>query len=248
MTATKKISILMIMLSFWAGEECVVTLQAVSKSYHGQNRVLDQVHLEMKKGDFLYVVGGSGAGKSSLLRLLATEEAPTSGQVSLFGYDLGAVSQSTLRSIRQTLGYVPQNTRLISDLSVYDNIALSISLASRKRISAAARARIGELLAILGLEAKKNKLASTLSGGEAQRVAVARALVRSPELLVADEPTGAQDKDFTWSMMDLFIKANMGGATIILATHDREIVRRVRKRCAVLKNGRMTLEEGICIY
>jgi cell division transport system ATP-binding protein len=228
----------------------MVTLTRVSKSYVGQARVLDQVSLELKKGDFLYVVGGSGAGKSSLLRLIATEEPPTEGAVSLFGYNLASVSPSTLRAIRQSIGYVPQDLRLIPDLSVHENVALSLTLAGSRSLSAEARGRVSELLERMGLADRRDKPVSCLSGGEAQRLAVARALVRKPELVIADEPTGAQDQDFTWSLMDLFLKANLGGATLIVATHDREIVRRVRKRCAVLKDGRITLprEEAVACF
>lgn len=226
----------------------MVHLQSVSKSYFGQARVLDQVHLDLKKGDFLYVVGGSGAGKSSLLRMLATEEAPSSGNVSLFGYNLGSVAPLTLQAIRRTLGYVPQNVRLLPDLSVEDNVALALSVAGRRAMGADAKARMDELLEKLGLAHLRAKPAAALSGGEAQRVAIARALVRNPELIVADEPTGAQDKEFTWSVMDLLLRANLTGATVVVATHDREIVRRVRKRVAVLKGGRLALEEALCIY
>lgn len=226
----------------------MVTLTEVSKSYLNQDRILDHVSLELKKGDFLYVVGGSGAGKSTLLRILATEELPSMGTISLFGYSLDSASSTTLRAIRRCLGYVPQDVKLIPDLSVYDNVALSLSLSGRRVLSTSSKAKISELLNRLGLEAKRDKLASALSGGEAQRVAVARALVRSPELIIADEPTGAQDRDFTWSMMDLFLKANAKGATVVIATHDREIVRRVRKRCAVLQGGNVSLEENLCIY
>jgi cell division transport system ATP-binding protein len=226
----------------------MVVFSDVSKWYLGQTRVLDHVNLELKKGDFLYVVGGSGAGKSSLLRLLATEEEPSMGSISLFGYNLSSVSPATLRAIRQSLGYVPQDLRLIPDLTVYDNVALSLSLAGRRVLSAQAKAKISELLNRLGLDPKRDKLASTLSGGEAQRVAVARALVRSPELIIADEPTGSQDRDFTWTLMDLFLKANVSGSTVVLATHDREIVRRVRKKCALLREGNIVLEEALCIY
>ena len=226
----------------------MVTLSGISKWYLEPTRVLDQVNLELKKGDFLYVVGGSGAGKSSLLRILATEERPSLGIAALFGYDLARVSPVTLRAIRRSLGYVPQDVKLIPDLSVYDNIALSLSLAGRRVLSVSAKGKISELLGRLGLEPKRDKLVATLSGGEAQRVAVARALVREPELIIADEPTGAQDRDFTWSLMDLFLKANAAGTTVVLATHDREIVRRVRKRCAVLRGGHIQLEEALCIY
>lgn len=224
----------------------MIVLSAVSKSYAGGNRVLSRLNLELKKGDFLYVVGGSGAGKSSLLRMLATEESPTSGSLSMFGYDTAQISPPTLRTIRQVLGYVPQEVRLIPDMSVYDNIALALLTAGRKSNGFDSRNRIHELLEKMGLSQKKNKPAWSLSGGEAQRVAVARALVRQPELIIADEPTGAQDRDYTWMMMDLFLKANAQGATVVVATHDREIVKRVRKRCAVLKNGAIDFEEASC--
>ena len=141
--------------------------------------MLDRIQLDLKKGDFLYLVGGSGAGKSSLLRILATEELPSEGTIALFGYNLATTSASTLRAIRQAIGYVPQDVRLIPDLSVLDNVALSLSLAGRRGMSREARARIGESLEKLGLAQKRDKLASTLSGGEAQRVALARALVTS---------------------------------------------------------------------
>src|SRR4051812_8874496 len=124
----------------------MISLNGVSKSYFGQTRVLEQVHLELKKGDFVYVVGGTGAGKSTLLRLLATEELPTTGTLSLFGYNIATANPSTLRAIRQSLGHVPQNVRLIPDLTVLDNVALSVSLAGRRVIASQGRARIGELL------------------------------------------------------------------------------------------------------
>jgi cell division transport system ATP-binding protein len=226
----------------------MIQMTGVSKYYFGQTRVLDHVQLNLNSGDFLYVVGGSGAGKTTLLRLLATEEAASAGTLSMFGYNLNSIAPTTLRAIRQSIGYIPQDVRLIPDLTVYDNVALSLSLAGRRVLGADARLRVSELLDRLGLGPRKEKLAGTLSGGEAQRVAIARALVRQPELIIADEPTGAQDRELTWSVMDLFLRANLGGATVVLATHDREIVRRVRKRCAVLKAGRLTVEEALCIY
>ncbi len=224
----------------------MISLQGVSKWYQGQTKVLDHVQLELKKGDFLYVIGGSGAGKSTLLSLLATEELPSSGKISLFGYDLATVSPSTLRAIRQSLGYVPQNIRLIPDLTVFENVAISVSLAGSRVLKKESRARILELLDVLGLAGKKDKAASSLSGGEAQRVAVVRALARSPEVLIADEPTGSQDRDFTWTLMDLFMRSNVAATTVVVATHDREIVRRVRKPSALLKAGRMSVEDGLC--
>ena len=226
----------------------MVVLSKISKWYQSPVRVLDQINFELQKGDFLYVVGGTGAGKSSLLRMIATQEQPSSGSLSLFGYNIATASQSTLRAIRQSLGYVPQEVKLISDLSVYDNVALSLSLAGRRVLTTEWRSRIHEILEKIGLQGKRNTLAAHLSGGEAQRVAIARALIRAPELIIADEPTGAQDRDFKWLVMDLFLKANVNHSTVVLATHDREVVRRVRKRCAVLRGGRIELEEALCIY
>ncbi len=221
------------------GPGSAIQLSGVSKSYFGQSRVLDQISLEVRRGEFLYVLGGSGAGKSTLFRLISTEEASSAGQLKLFGYDLKSVNPSTLRAIRQAMGYVPQNIRLIPDLSVQDNIALSLSLAGRRALTADARTRMGELMERLALTSVRDRAAGSISGGEAQRVAVARALVRNPEIVIADEPTGMQDRDSTWSMMDLLVRANLGGATVLVATHDHEVVRRVRKRCAQMKAGRL---------
>ena len=227
----------------------MISMRGVSKSYFGQPPILSDVNLELKRGDFLYVVGGTGAGKSSLLRMIATEEAPTQGKFSLFGYTLGSMSGATLRAIRQSVGYIPQNVQLIPDLTVLDNIAISLSLAGRRVLSTDYKKKMEDLIERLGLAQKRKHLVKTLSGGEAQRVAVARALVRSPELLIADEPTGAQDRDFSWQVMELFMRLNSTGTTVIVATHDREIVRRVRKRCALLREGRLALEEDYaCIY
>jgi cell division transport system ATP-binding protein len=226
----------------------MISLRAVTKIYPGENRVLDQINLELKKGEFLFVIGGSGAGKSSLLRLLATEELPTSGSLAVFGYPLEQMAASTLQAIRQVVGYIPQDTRLIGDLSVTENIALSLYTANRQALTGDARGRMQELMERLGLIHLRDKPARAISGGEAQRVAMARALVRNPELIVADEPTGAQDRDYTWTMMDLLMRHNAGGATVVVATHDREIVRRVHKRSAYLKNGRLGIvdrETGI---
>jgi len=226
----------------------MITLRGVSKWYYEGEKVLTTVNLALKQGDFLYVLGGSGVGKSTLLRLVASEEHASVGSVELFGYDLARVSPLTLKAIRRSIGYVPQDIRLIPDLTVFDNVVLSLSLSGRPIVSKQVRTAVNELLERMGLIGKRGVLASRISGGEAQRVAVARALVRTPELIVADEPTGAQDREHTWSMMDLFVTANKAGCSILLATHDREIVRRVQKRCAVLDHGQVRVEDSVCFF
>lgn len=220
----------------------MVSLNRVSKAYFGQPKIFNQIQLHLEKSAFLFIVGGSGAGKSSLLRMVASEEKPTEGSVSLFGYDLSRTTSSGLQTIRRSLGYVPQDVRLVPDLTVQDNVGLAVSVGGRRKLNAQSRSRIRELLEVLGLSHKALKLGRELSGGESQRVAIARALAREPELIVADEPTGAQDQNYTWVIMDLFLKANARGASIVVATHDREIVRRMRKPCAVLKGGQLQLE------
>jgi cell division transport system ATP-binding protein len=228
--------------------EFVISLSDVSKWYLREDPVLTQVHLTLERAGFLYVVGGTGTGKTTLLRMLATEESPSQGSLQLFGYDMARVSPSTLRAIRRVVGYVPQNIRLLSDLTVFENVALSLKLAGQPHLNAEAKSRIHGVLERVGLQGKHGMLASRLSGGEQQRVAVARALARKPELLLADEPTGAQDRTNTWSLMDSLVRANRDGTTVVVATHDPEIVRRVRKRCALLRGGRVFMEDNLCIY
>ncbi len=224
----------------------MIQLKTLSKGYAERKKVLDHISLDLKKGEFLYVLGGTGAGKSTLLRLIATEEEEYQGGLSLFGYDLSRARGTTLQAIRRSIGYIPQNVRLIPDFTVFENVALGASLAGSRVARADIRSKIYELLDRLQLMPLRDSTAARLSGGEAQRVAIARAMARSPELLIADEPTGAQDFQNTWNVMDLLHRANISGTTLVLATHDREIVRKLRKRCAILSHGKIMIEEALC--
>lgn len=223
----------------------MISLTGVTKSYSTQPGVLQDVHLNIEAGDFLYVVGSTGAGKTSLLKLLATEDKPTQGVVSVFGYPTHQLAPSALSSVRQSTGYIPQRSQLIPDLTLEENLLLARSFS---RHASQSKSEMYELLERLGLITKRNKKVSSLSGGETQRAQLACALVRQPELILADEPTGAQDRDFTWVVMDLLVRAHKNGATVIVATHDVEIVRRVRKKCAHLKDGKLFLEDGTWVY
>ncbi|MBU6376116.1 MAG: ATP-binding cassette domain-containing protein [Bdellovibrionales bacterium] len=232
----------------------MISLRQVSRWYAGavsdRSRVLDQLDLELKKGEFLYVIGGTGAGKTTLLRLLATEEHPSSGSLSLFGYDLSGVSASTLQTIRRSISTISQKVQLIPDLSVFENISLAVHAAGNRSWNRDSRDRIFELLEKVQLLSKRDRPASELSGGEAQRVSVVQAIARKPELILADEPTGAQDPESAWNVLDLLMKENLTGTTVMVATHDREMVRKVRKKTAFLRNGRMQIhaEESPCRF
>jgi ABC-type ATPase involved in cell division len=203
--------------------ENMVGLNSVSKWYVNQRKILDTVCLDLKKGDFLYIIGGSGSGKTTLLKIITGEIESSLGSVCLFGIKLDSANDSTLAAIRRCIGVIPQHHELISELSVFDNVALSLTLAQRRFLKSEHKESILDTLKRLGLADKAYLPVQGLSGGEAQRVAVARALIRKPELIIADEPTG-------------------------LATHDREIVRRVRKRSAILRQGSVTFEDPLCIY
>jgi len=226
----------------------MITLKNVTKSYQNGHKVLDSVHIRLLTGEFLYVLGGSGAGKSTLLKLISSEESATRGKVELFGYDLDRVPPLTMKAIRRMVGYIPQQINLIEDLTVFENVHLSLKLASRGGSGTERKKKVELALEKLNLIHKKSRICRGLSGGEAQRVAIARAIVREPEIIIADEPTGAQDREHAWAIMDLLGAFSQTGKTVIVATHDPEITRRLQRKTATLKNGRVVIEERqICI-
>jgi len=225
----------------------MIRLTRIRKVHAPKKVVLDQVSLTMNKGEFLYVLGGTGAGKTSLLKLLALEDSPTSGELELFGYDLSKASEPTKSAIRGVIGYVPQQPLFMLNESVFDNVLISLTYGSKVRPSAESRQWIYDLLERFSLIHLRDTPLAKLSGGESQRVALVRALAKKPELLIADEPTGAQDIQNTWSVMEAINKLNLSNLTVVIATHDREIVRRLRKRCALLNQGKIQIEEAqIC--
>ena len=219
----------------------LLKVENLSKSYVQGETVWRNVSFELGRGDFLYILGGSGAGKSSLLRTVASFEEPTGGRVVCQGVDVGSASRSDLERLRQRISYIPQNLGLIPDLTVEDHLEMArIGVRAQDR---AEDSVLKNVILLTGLKDKLGKRIHALSGGERQRVAILRALTRKVELLIADEPTGAQDFEMTWKLMDMFVKLNLSGTSIVLATHDLEMVRRLRKRCAILKDGQFKVEE-----
>jgi cell division transport system ATP-binding protein len=219
----------------------LLKVENLSKTYAPGEVVWQNVNFDLMSGDFLYILGGSGAGKSSLLRAIASFERPTDGKVSTYGIDLQNSSRSDLERVRKKIAFIPQNLGLIPDLTIRDHIEMSqISLSQAERTDDSV---MTNYLGLLNLKNKFHQRISRLSGGERQRVAILRALSKKADLLIADEPTGAQDFEMTWKLMDLFVKLNLQGTAVLIATHDLEMVRRLRKRCAILKDGGFKVED-----
>lgn len=221
----------------------LLKVENLAKAFTPGEMVWQNVNFDLAQGDFLYILGGSGAGKSSLLRTLASFEQPTSGNVYCQGVNFQNCSNADLMRSRKRISFIPQNLGLIPDLTLRDHIEITqLSLPLMDRVD---NATMQNYLQLMGLKDKWNKQVGTFSGGERQRVAILRALSRKCDLLIADEPTGAQDFEMTWKLMDLFVKLNLAGTTMLLATHDLEMVRRLRKRCAILRDGTFKVEDRV---
>lgn len=199
--------------------------------------VLEAITLDIPQGSFYWLTGPSGAGKSSLLRLMHLESLPDEGQVEIMGVDIKSAKRRQRAQLRQKIGFIPQDLRLLSELDVFDNIALPL------RLAGAARGTIeGEIVSILdwlGLISKKHSLPDQLSGGERQRVAIARALVMRPSLLLADEPTNALAEGQSWQLVEALQALSRSGTTVIVATHNEALLRTVEYPSIALKNGRL---------
>jgi cell division transport system ATP-binding protein len=213
----------------------MIDAREVSKMYTRGVYALHDLTLAVGKGEFVFLTGASGAGKSTLLRLLLRQEAPSGGQLIVGGRSLAKMSASQVQAYRRTVGFVFQDFKLIPTLTVYENITfvprvLGQGLAVQRR-------KAFQVLKWVGLQHRMNAFPLELSGGEQQRVAVARALINDPALVLADEPTGNLDPDLALDIMNLFRDINARGTTVLVATHDRELIRRVGRRALTLDHG-----------
>jgi cell division transport system ATP-binding protein len=219
----------------------VIQLFHVSKEYPGEPPALSDVTLDVEKGEFVFLTGPSGAGKSTLLKLIFCAEAPTGGQILLFGKNVARVTKAEVPFVRRNIGVVFQDFKLLPDRTVAENVALPLEV--RAMPERELRRRVQGLLRSVGLEHRGDKFPPALSGGEQQRVAVARALAADPALLLADEPTGNLDAERTLEVMELLANANARGTTVLIATHDRLLLERYKRRVVQLERGRL-LSDG----
>lgn len=218
----------------------MIELQRVVKTYGG-TIVLDGLSCVIEAGEFVSLVGQSGVGKSTIVKLLTREELSTSGRIFVAGRDIGELSPRELPLYRRKIGVIFQDYRLLDQKTVRENIAYALEVcgASGRDIVA----RVPKILGLVGLERRLDAYPSALSGGEAQRVAIARALIHSPKILVADEPTGNLDPTNTWEIIDLLYRINHLGTTVILATHNKSVVDRLKRRVIELKAGKIARDQ-----
>jgi len=228
-------------------EATVILFDSVSKTYASQNRpALDGVSLEIEKGEFVFLVGPSGSGKSTFLRLVLREERPNSGQVWVLGKDLNRLSNWKIPSLRRQIGTVFQDFRLLPNKSVFENVAFALEVIGKPRSHI--RKVVPEVLEVVGLEDKMQRRPDELSGGEQQRVAIARAFVNRPMLLIADEPTGNLDPNTSVGIMKLLDRINRLGTTVIMSTHDAQIVDQMRRRVIELETGHVVRDQTRGVY
>jgi len=219
----------------------MVQLFHVTKEYPGEPPALSDVSLDVEKGEFVFLTGPSGAGKSTLLKLIFCAEAPTAGQILLFGKNVARAGAAEIPFVRRHIGVVFQDFKLLAARTIAENVALPLEV--RGLAPAAIQKKVRGLLRSVGLEHRADKHPPALSGGEQQRVAVARALAADPALLLADEPTGNLDAERTIEVMELLAAANARGTTVVIATHDRSLLERYKRRVVVLERGRL-LSDG----
>ncbi|NBR60617.1 MAG: cell division ATP-binding protein FtsE [Actinobacteria bacterium] len=220
----------------------MISIDQVSKQYKGAPRpALDEVSLEIDKGEFVFLVGASGSGKSSLMRMILREDLPTSGSIHVLGENLIGIPNRRVPKFRRNLGVVFQDFRLLPNKTAAQNVAFSLEVIGKS--SGFISEAVPDVLRLVGLEEKADSLPNELSGGEQQRVALARAIVNKPAILLADEPTGNLDPNTSEGIMALLDRINLGGTTILMATHDKGIVDRGRKRVVELSQGKIVRDE-----
>ncbi len=220
----------------------MIEFQSVYKTYDGDSDALHDVNLHIDDGEFAFIVGASGAGKSTFLKLIMREQVPTSGEVIVNNYRLSRLRRRQVPHFRRTMGIVFQDFRLIDTMTVFDNVAFSMRVVGKTKREI--RKQVPKVLDLLGLLDKADRYPPSLSGGEQQRVGLARALINKPSLIIADEPTGNVDPEMSFDIVNLLTEINRMGTTVLMVTHQHELVQHFNHRVITLKDGRIVSDSG----
>lgn len=224
----------------------MIVFENVTKTYDGDVIGMQDVTFHIEKGEFVFLVGPSGSGKSTLIKLVLRQLEPEQGRILVAGRNMETLRQAKVPLLRRNIGCVFQDFKLLPNKTVYENVAYALEVVGEHRRSV--RRKVPEILSLVGLSDKMNSLPHEISGGEQQRVSVARAFVNHPPLLLADEPTGNIDPDTSTGIMQLLLRINRTGTTVVIATHDRDMVDRMRKRVIALDGGRLVRDERRGVY
>src|SRR5580692_8813430 len=224
----------------------MISFENVTKDYKGGSVAIRDMSVEIDKGEFVFLVGSSGSGKTTFIRMLLREEVPTHGRILVAGRDIANLSQWRIPYLRRNIGCVFQDFRLLPNKSVFENVAFALEVIGRPKHVVAAQ--VPQVLDLVGLSNKRDNLPGELSGGEQQRVAVARAFVNRPLILLADEPTGNLDPATSQGIMQLLDRINRTGTTVVVATHDEVLVDKMRRRVIELSNGSMVRDQARGVY
>ena len=224
----------------------MLIMSDVSKVYPGGSVALQDVNVHIEPGEFVFVVGPSGAGKSTFIKMLFREVLPTTGSIFVNGMDILSLSPKEIPFMRRQLGIIFQDYRLLPDRTVYENVAFAMQVieAPHRKI----KRQVMNMLDLVGLRHRANAYPNELSGGEQQRIAIARAIVNDPVFVIADEPTGNLDPETSWDIMEIFKEINDAGTTIVMATHDKEVVDAMGKRVIAIEHGRIVRDEKEGVY
>ncbi|MDD6569467.1 MAG: cell division ATP-binding protein FtsE [Acidaminococcus sp.] len=224
----------------------MLEMRHAGKIYPGGSVALEDINVEIKAGEFVFLVGPSGAGKSTFIRLISREIEPTSGQIFVDGVDVMKLKRRDIPYLRRQLGIVFQDFRLLNDRTAYENVAFAMQVIEAP--SHKIRQRVNEVLDLVGLKDRGDAYPGEMSGGEQQRIAIARAIVNDPLLVIADEPTGNLDPETSMEIMNIFSQINESGTTIIMATHDKTMVDYMQKRVIALEDGRIVRDDRKGVY
>ena len=224
----------------------MLEMRHAGKIYPGGSVALEDINVEIKAGEFVFLVGPSGAGKSTFIRLISREIEPTSGQIFVDGVDVMKLKRRDIPYLRRQLGIVFQDFRLLNNRTAYENVAFAMQVIEAP--SHKIRRRVEEVLELVGLKDRGDAYPGEMSGGEQQRIAIARAIVNEPLLVIADEPTGNLDPETSMEIMNIFSQINANGTTIIMATHDKTMVDYMQKRVIALENGRIVRDDRKGVY